>query len=56
MCSQDSSGSGQGANDNDLSSLIAALEDILAALDAAGENLAAAHVDMARNMLLSRNS
>ena len=56
MCSQGSSGDGSKANEEELDALIAALDEILAALDAAGENLAAAHVDMARNRLLSRKS
>jgi transposase-like protein len=54
MCSQHSSGTGQSPNRTELDELIAALEKALAALDAAGENIAAAHVDMARNVLLSR--
>ena len=54
MCYQDNERESERAADADLEKLVAALDDILAALDAAGEGIAAAHVDMARNVLLSR--
>ena len=38
----------------ELSDVMAVLENVISVLDAAGENVAAAHVDMARHVLASR--
>lgn len=54
MFSQDANDESQTGSHAKTSELIAALEAVLAALDAAGENIAAAHVDMALQMLLGR--
>ena len=56
MCMQDGSGESLGEDNTALERQISALREVLAALDAAGENIAAAHVDMALQMLLSRNA
>ena len=56
MYSQDNERGSARAENADIEKLVAAIDDILAALDAAGEGIAAAHVDMARNALLARNS
>ena len=54
MFSQDANGESQAESRAEIRELVAALEAVLAALDAAGENIAAAHVDMALQMLLGR--
>jgi hypothetical protein len=56
MCARKGSGFGQGKNQEELDKLIEALEGVMASLDAAGENIAAAHVDMALHVLRSRKS
>lgn len=56
MCSQDGAGFSQGKKLAELDDLIAALDEIIAALDTAGEKIAAAHADMARNVLLSKQA